>query len=303
LRTRAAEGKIELGYCYYREGIFDLARETLSRALNNLQEKSRELQSLALIRLAIVERHAGRLDEALRLLNESSELAKVVGPWVTGRHQLEIATTLKNLAMAETNNQYSMKALDCYQGALTEFEAVGNHRYSAVVENNYGYLQLGLGELRQAESHLIRARNLFASLGDEIRQAQVNETLSRLHIADGRFDLAHEVIVRAVQSLEAGDQEALLSEALMTRGIVLCRLRRWPEAKSILDRGKQLAERCGDTEGQARALIVVVEEILDKLTEVEKRDVESEIRKLLVRSHVTLTKKRLTTCLELMAKS
>jgi len=34
--TRSAEGRIELGYCYYRQGLFDLARITLRSSLNDL---------------------------------------------------------------------------------------------------------------------------------------------------------------------------------------------------------------------------------------------------------------------------
>jgi TolB-like protein len=302
-KARSAEAQIEVGYCYYREGLFDLARETLVGAMKGLKENNRELKTLALIRLAIVERHAGRLAEALYRLNEASELAKLVGPWVTGRHQLEAATTLKNLSATETGNENSLKALKCYQRALYEFEAVGNHRYAAVVENNHGYLLLGLGEFAKAETHLLRSRNLFDSLGDNVRRAQVDETLARLHIADGRLDLAHQEVIRAVESLEAGDADALLAEALITQGMVLCGLERWREAKSLLDRGKQLAERCGDTEGAGRALVIVVEEMLDKLADVEKRDVEAQVRKLFGNSPQSSMGKRLKSCLELIAKS
>src|SRR5882762_2187192 len=74
-RTRAAEGRIELAGCYYREGLFDLSRATLRSTLNSLPENEPELKAVALIRLASVERHAARLHDALDLLNETTSIA------------------------------------------------------------------------------------------------------------------------------------------------------------------------------------------------------------------------------------
>jgi len=60
-RTRASEGRIELACCYYHQGAFDLARTTLHWALTDLATRDDELRGVALIRLAVVERLAGRL--------------------------------------------------------------------------------------------------------------------------------------------------------------------------------------------------------------------------------------------------
>jgi predicted negative regulator of RcsB-dependent stress response len=55
-KAKAAEGRIELACCYYHQGVFDLARVTLHSALKDLSSDDRELRSVALIRLAVVER-------------------------------------------------------------------------------------------------------------------------------------------------------------------------------------------------------------------------------------------------------
>ena len=73
--ARAAEGRIELGSCYYHQGLFDLAHATLGSSLSALSDNDRELNAVALIRLAIIERHSGRLGEALNLLNEAAPLS------------------------------------------------------------------------------------------------------------------------------------------------------------------------------------------------------------------------------------
>src|SRR6266576_880127 len=65
----AAEGRIELAGCYYREGLLDLARATLRATIDSLPRDERDLKAVALLRLASIERHAARLHDALDVLN------------------------------------------------------------------------------------------------------------------------------------------------------------------------------------------------------------------------------------------
>jgi len=269
-------------------------------ALKELAENDRELKSVCLIRIAIIERHAGRLRDALARLNEVAGVARVVGPWATGRYHLEVATTLKNIGVADSNTRSLRRAIEYYQKALHEFEAVGNHRYVAIVENNHGYLLLGLNQLNEAEKHLVRARSLFDSFGDKLCRAQVDETLARLHLAEGRLGLAQQAVERAVDALETGDGDVLLAEALVTRGLVLCRMGRHREAKRTLERGNQLAERCGDFEGAGRALLIMVEEMLTQLGDDERNELVPELHRFLGNSQQAATRERLSECLKLI---
>ena len=79
-RRRAAESRIELALCYYRQGLFDLGRQTLVRVLQEVPAEDSELKSLALIRLAILERHAGRLQDALTRLMDAATIMEKAGP-------------------------------------------------------------------------------------------------------------------------------------------------------------------------------------------------------------------------------
>ena len=292
-----------LGYCYYREGLFELACATLLPALEALPDEDRELRSVGLVRLASLERHAGRPHDSLARLNEAAEIVELAGPWATGRYHHELATTLKELAIAETRNEYFDRAIQHYQEALYEFEAIGNHRSAAIVENNHGYLLLTLKRLDEAEAHLVRARKLFDGFGDKVRRAQVDDTLARLHIAAGRFDLAEQSIVRAVETLETGGEEALLAEALTTHGIVLCRLGRHREAKRVLDRANRVAESCGDSEGAGCALLIVIEEMCEQLEDDERLELGAKLDQLLAHSQQASILDRLKKCLGLIAKA
>src|SRR5215204_1624168 len=142
--TRAVEARIELGCCYYHQGLFDIAHSTLRSCVVNLTNEDYELRAVALIRLAIVERHAGRLHEALTLLEQVSGLETMISPWTKGRFRTELANTLKDFGVAEGQKKYFDRALSDYKAASLQFEEIGNLRYVAAVENNRGYLLLSL---------------------------------------------------------------------------------------------------------------------------------------------------------------
>ncbi|HEY8188354.1 MAG TPA: ATP-binding protein [Pyrinomonadaceae bacterium] len=300
-KTRSAEGHIELGFCYYRQGLFDLARNTLRSALNDLADTEIELKEVALIRIASVERHAGRLNDALGIMKEADRFIDSMPRWTKGRFHLEFATTLKDLGIAENRSAYFDKALNHYRDALSHFEAIGNRRYTAIVENNQGYLLSSLKRFDEAQRHLEHARKLFEELGDQVRRAQVDETLAQLYLASGQYGPAQRSVSRAVETLETTGEDALLGEALTTQGLVLCKLGRRHEAKPILNRARRVAERCGDYEGAGRPLLILIEEVCDQLGEDERQEIGLQASQLLANSQQASTCERLRNCLARIA--
>jgi signal transduction histidine kinase/FixJ family two-component response regulator len=299
--ARSAEGRAELGYCYYRQGLFDLARSELRSSLNDLSDREAELKGVALVRLATLERHASRLHDAIKLLNEADRLTNYLSPWTTGRFHLEFATTLKDLGIAEGRSEYFDSALEHYRDAFSHFEGIGNLRYKAIVENNHGYLLSTLKRFEEAQHHLERSRKLFEELGDQVRRAQVDETLAQLYLASEQYGLAQRSVSRAVETMETSGEEALLAEALTTSGLVLCKLGRRHEAKPILHRARRVAERCGDYEGAGRALLIVIEEMCEQLGEDERQEIGAQAGQLLANSQRASTSERLRNCLERIA--
>lgn len=302
-RSRAAEGRIELACCYYHQGVFDLARNTLRTALKDLSDDARELKSVALIRLAVVERLAGRLHDALALLRDVTPLLEESDDWPRGRFHLEFANTLKDLGIAEDQRAYFEQAFGHYREALSHFKRVGNHRYTAIVENNYGDLLSFLRRFDEACLHLDRARHLFEMLHDNVRRAQVDETLAELYLASGKYELAERSINLSVETLESSGEEAFLAEALITRGIVLCQLGRRHEAKPSFERAQRVAERCEDYEAAGKALLIMIEEMCEQLADDERREIGAQANQLLANSQQLATRERLRKCLETIAKA
>ena len=301
--TRASEGRVELACCYFWQGLFDLARASLRSSLESIRHDEKELRSVALIRLALVEHHAGRLHDAINLLNQALPLVPQARPWIKGRFHLEFATILKDLGVAENHDRYSEQSLAHYGHALFEFKVIGNQRYTAIVENNLGYLLLTLGRCSEAQAHLQCAGDLFEQFGDQVRRAQVEETIAQLHIASEHYELAERAIKQALNTLEGSGEDALLAEALTTQGLILCRLGHRQEAKPVIERARRVAERCGDREGAGRALLILIEEMCDQLADDERREIGAQANQLLANSQQQATRERLRKCLETIAEA
>jgi signal transduction histidine kinase/ActR/RegA family two-component response regulator len=301
--TRAVEARIELGCCYYHQGLFDIAHSTLRSCVASLTNEDYELRAVALIRLAIVERHSGRLHEALSLLEQVSSLENIISRWTKGRFHTEMANTLKEFGVAEGQKHYFDQALGHYKEASSQFEQVGNLRYTAAVENNRGYLLLSLQRFKESQAHLERARTLFNGLRDTIGCAQVDETLAQLYLAAENYGSAERAIKQAVETLEGSGEDALLAEAITTQGLILCRLGHKQEAKPIIERARRVAERCGDREGAGRALLILIEEMCEQLPDDERREIGAQANQLLANSQQHATRERLRKCLETIAEA
>ncbi len=295
----SAEAALELAYCYYREGAFDEARVMLRSALEHISEANTDLRGVALVRYAIVERHSGQLHDALRLLTEAAPLIEESASYfVRGRFHFELATTLKNVGIAEGRAEYINRALAEFAAASLYFEQIGDQRDYASVENNMGFLLFKVKRFDEAHNHLNRAHQLFTNLDDSVRRAQVDDTRARALLAEARTGEAEQLINAAVETLEQSGEQALLAEALTTYGVVLARLGRTAEARPVLERARHIAERIGDIEGAGRAAVTLIEEMCDLLSDVDRLEIAAHADQLLAKSQHAETRARVRACRE-----
>jgi CheY-like chemotaxis protein len=258
---RIAEARADLGLCYWREGAFDEARDFLRTAIAALLSDN-DLRATALIRLAIVEKTAGRFNEALSIYREVSPLVETTkDDALKGSYHTSFATLLNRVGIAEERTDYIDQALIEFAAASFHFEQAGNVRYCAQVEANLGFLFLTIGRLTEAYSHIARARELYFSLGDIGRVAQVDDTRARALLAEGRYQEAERYARGAVRTLDKGDECSLLVEALTTHGVTLARLGNYSASRSELDRAIETGENCGDLGGAGRARLSIIEEL------------------------------------------
>ncbi|HYX28234.1 MAG TPA: response regulator [Pyrinomonadaceae bacterium] len=258
---RIAEARADLGLCYWREGAFDEARDILRTAIAALLSDN-DLRATALIRLAIVEKTAGRFNEALSIYREVWPLIETTkDDALKGSYHTSLATLLNRVGIADERRDYIDQALIEFAAASFHFEQAGNVRYCAQVEANLGFLFLTISRLPEAHSHIARARGLYFSLGDIGRVAQVDDTRARTLLAEGRYQEAERYARGAVRTLDRGDECSLLVEALTTHGVTLARLGNYSASRSELDRAIEAGENCGDLEGAGRARLSIIEEL------------------------------------------
>jgi DNA-binding NtrC family response regulator/Flp pilus assembly protein TadD len=294
---KVADAYMDLAVCYWREGAFDEARLTLQEVLNLVAENNNEQKARALLDCAIVEISMSRFNDALHILTKAAPLFEKSQNHVgKGKFYYQFALALKKLGESERREDYTDRALIEYAAASYHFEEAGLTRYRAAVENNLGFLFFIKGRFPEAYEHLDRARLLFTSLKDNVHTAQVDDTRARVLIAQGRNSDAEKVIRSAVRTLEQGDEQSLLAEALTTQGVALARLGRYEEARLTLERAGDVAERAGDAEGAGVAAITLIEELGERLTADEMGGVYAQADRLLAKSQQQETLARLRGC-------
>ena len=267
---KVAEAQIEIAVCYRREGALDNARVWFAEALSRLDDRDGDLRAVALLRSAVLEQLAGRLNDALNLLRPAATLIDAsINHTLKGRFHNEFANVLRDLGEIENRADYVDRALIEYAAASIHFEEAGHDRYQACVENNLAMLLFKLSRLEEAYQHLDRADTLFTTLGDVVHQGQVAETRAQFMIAEGALVQAERSARRAVQLLENGDQRSLLAEALTTHGTVLSLLRHEDQAYAAFERAIQIADEAGDRESAGLAALVLVEQLPERLSDDE----------------------------------
>ena len=267
---KVAEAQIEIAVCYRREGALDEARVWFREALSRVEDRDGDLKAVALLRSAVLEQLAGRLNDALNLLRPAASLIDAsINHTLKGRFHNEFANVLRDLGEIENRADYVDQALIEYAAASVHFEEAHHDRYQACVENNLAMLLFKLNRLEEAYQHLDRADTLFTALGDMVHQGQVAETRAQFMLAEGALVQAERSARRAVQLLENGDQRSLLAEALTTHGIALSLLRHEDQAYAAFERAIQIADEAGDRESAGLAALALVEQLPGRLSDDE----------------------------------
>src|SRR5947208_5767083 len=123
--------------------------------------------------------------------------------------------------------------------------------------------------------------------------AQVDDTRARTLLAEGQVTEAQRVARNAVRTLEKGDEQAVLAEALTTHGVALARSGDYSSAKRLLQRAIEVAETTGDLEGAGRAKLSIIEELSGQTPAPQLVSIYQSAVELLKQSQDPSTSKRL----------
>ncbi len=267
---KVAEAQTEIALCYEREGALEETRVMLAEALSKLDDQDGELKAVALLRSAVLEQLAHRLNDALHISITAAPLfERSNNHTLKGRFHNECANVLRDLAAIENRVDYRDRAVIEYTAASFHFEEAGHTRYQACVENNLGMLFATIGRFIEAHEHLDRAQALFTHLNDNVHLAQVEETRARVMLAEGAVAKAEKIAKSAVRMLDKGGEQSILAEALTTHGVALARLGNATQARAVFERAIAIAEQAGDLESAGLAAVTLFEELADRLSDDE----------------------------------
>ena len=285
-RKKVAEAQTEIAVCYRREGALEEARVRFAEAMARLDDEDGDLKAITLLRTAVLEQLANRLNDALHILTTAATLFEgSTNQTLKGKFHNEFGMVLKDLGTAEQRQDYIDRALIEFAAASFYFEQAGHARYQACVENNLGFLFGTIGRFVEGHEHLDRAQALFTRLNDSVHLAQVEETRARVMLADGAVAKAEKIAKSAVQILERGGEQSLLAEALTTHGIALARLGNEAQARTVFERAFDVAEQAGDLESAGVAALTLFEQVAEQLS-------DDEICEILQRAHDLLQNTR-----------
>ncbi|HZN08063.1 MAG TPA: tetratricopeptide repeat protein [Pyrinomonadaceae bacterium] len=262
MTEKAAEARVDLAICYWRESALDEARVTLRLVLDSLGDSRSEQKLRALSNSAMVERAATRDRDALRIYKAAAPLFdESTNHALKGKFHNSYATLLRSLGTSENREEYIDKALVEYAAASYHFEQAGHRRFQGRVENNVGFLFATVGRFSEAQEHLARARALHLSVGDHGGAAGAEDSRAQAFLLEGKYEQAERAARSAVRSLKRGGEQTLLVEALTTHGKALARLKQPQMAKTTLDQAIDIAQTAGNPDRGGIAAVTAIEEL------------------------------------------
>lgn len=261
--TKIAAARVELAYCYWRDGEFNEARIMLREALQKLTTEG-TTRARAITKLVIIENSTARHADALKLLTENASLfEEITNHTVKGDYHNELAITLEEIAASEKRSDYFQRAVKEYQAADHHFKLAKNHVYRASVKNNIGVLLSNLSRFKEAHKYLDEARRLTVNFRDKAKTAQIDWTRAEVLIAEGKLKEAEAVARKAASVLEKGGHQCLLSDALITQGIALARAGSNERAQFVFQRAIEAAYQVGALNKAGLAALTLIEEVTE----------------------------------------
>src|SRR4028119_1730687 len=171
-----------------------------------------------------------------------------------------MALVLIRLALMEGNNDYTDRAIIEFTAAIYHYELAGHQRYCARSLNNLAMTLYKLGRYMEAHEHLDRAQLIFTRLKDPGNLAQVDETRARVLVAERKYREANRIIGSVIKTFEAGDEAALLADALTLQGIMWARLSGLDSSADIVRRAMKIAQQSGAHTQAGQAAMTLIEE-------------------------------------------
>lgn len=289
-----AEARSDLAVCYWREGAFDEARDFLYDTMADFQAIDPVIKGKILLRWVNVEISSHHYSNASVALKRAVPLIEEYGnDLLRGKLYFHRALINRRKAEETDNPQLLALAIKDYSRAGDYYQKASHQRYSAIVENNLGYLYLSMQDFDRAHFHLDKSLEMHSKLKDKGRAARVYDNKARVFIAQGNLSDAELAALTSVKMLRKGGENATLAESLTTLGVVLSRGGNVDQAIRTFTDAKETALKVGDMESAGNAVLTQIEELQANLTSIVIRSLYLEADELLKNSPKISTISRL----------
>jgi hypothetical protein len=122
-----------------------------------------------------------------------------------------------------------------------------------------------MSRFKEAHRCLDQARRLRVSVKDKVGVAQIDDTRAQVFIAERKFKDAEAIARGAVRVLEKSGHQCLLTDALITHGIALARMKQTERAQFTFQKAIEVAHQVGALNKAGLAALSLIEE-LDELS-------------------------------------
>jgi tetratricopeptide (TPR) repeat protein len=218
-----------------------------------------------------------------------------------GRWHGQMALVLRRL-IGEGRWDYADKAIIEYTAAIYHYEQAGHERYCANNLNNLAFLLYKMGRYEEAHQYLDRAEMIFNRLKDIGILAQVDETRARVFLAQGNYLEAQRFVASAIGVLERSGEQALLVDALTLKATIQEKLGNHESSLSIFNQAVDLGKRAGALSSAGQAILSIIEEHSERLTDMESYTLYCEVDRLLAHIQDIELIKRLRICARIVVR-
>ena len=237
LWTHVAEGTKALFGYFDRQGLYDLAENTLTRA-QEAAEKSKDLYNVAAIRLRIgeIKERRSKYEDANTNLQASLEIAKQLkDDDLCARALQNLGVVAMAVAQYQDAERYLKEALSLAHN--TEIECA--------IETRLAWMERGLGRFPESRKRTERALKLAQRQHYFRQEIELKLSLGVLDFFEGNYKQAKERDEEALEAAERAKDKRLQCALYQALGGVEIELENFDMAESHLMKGLHLSIEIG----------------------------------------------------------
>lgn len=218
-----------LGTAYFRQGKYDLARESFQKAIDACRLSSDPLgEAAALHSLASIDMQQNKNDEAREKLGKVLKIQERLGD-LGGE-----AATLQDIAMLDLRQGDYASAHEKLTDSLTLLERIGDNRGVASMLYNLASIDMDKGDYDLAEEEFQKALSLKRILGDRLSEAVILHNLGSIKVQKGDLEGSREEFMLALEIYQDMNDKQGEAGAFFQLGAVAIQFNRMHEGLKLM---------------------------------------------------------------------